>query len=439
LDLAGERGRRGDGWRQHTFGSHAAEALATAPALRSAARRLVASKPWAAAGVNALVTGLVGAGITSTTAHEDTATREAIQAAFDRWTRRADADARTDLFGLQAAAVRALVTDGEIFLLATGSGWRLLPAGMVDEADTRELPGGGYRVAGVEFDAEGRRIAYMVRPERPTDPFATARPAIRVPAEDVLHLMLPLGAGQVRGVSWLAPVIPRLAALDTLEDALLVGAQVSALHAGFLIDQNGTASEPPYDGLQVGSTLESGLEPGALKVLPAGMDVKFSSPQQAQQTAEFVSHQIRAVAMGLGVPAHLVSGDLRDANYGSLRAGMIAYRQRLEQIQFGTLVPQMVAPMFERAVNLAALSGELGDIGLGASEAEHYPPPMPWIDPLKDVAAVCEAIAAGLMSRRQAVALGGYSVESLDAEIAADQERARRLGLKFGDRRDDNT
>lgn len=35
------------------------------------------------------------------------------------------------------------------------------------------------------------------------------------------------------------------------------------------------------------------------------------------------------------------------------------------------------------------------------------------------------------MSRRQAVAERGYSVETLDAEIAADREREARLGLTF--------
>jgi capsid protein len=50
----------------------------------------------------------------------------------------------------------------------------------------------------------------------------------------------------------------------------------------------------PFDGLG-----EVSLEPGIVRRLPAGFDIKFSSPQQAQQTAEFVGHQIRAIAAGL--------------------------------------------------------------------------------------------------------------------------------------------
>jgi capsid protein len=59
------------------------------------------------------------------------------------------------------------------------------------------------------------------------------------------------------------------------------------------------------------------------------------------------------------------------------------------------------------------------------------PPRNDWVDPAKDVAAEVAAINAGLMSRRQAVAARGYDLEQLDAEIAADNERAASLGLSF--------
>jgi capsid protein len=91
---------------------------------------------------------------------------------------------------------------------------RLIPAEMVDESMTRELSGGGYIVAEIEFDARGRRVAYHVLPHRPTDHFPTATQPVRIPAGDMLHLMRPLGPGQVRGVSWLAPVLLTANELD---------------------------------------------------------------------------------------------------------------------------------------------------------------------------------------------------------------------------------
>uniref|UniRef100_UPI00404732D7 phage portal protein n=1 Tax=Yoonia sp. TaxID=2212373 RepID=UPI00404732D7 len=424
-----------------SFGRTGPETLAASAPIRSRARYFVANNPWAANGVSALVSGLVGFGIKPASQHPDAGNRATIGAAFTTWAKRADAEGRTDLFGLQANAARAMIVDGESFLhietRANGLRLRLLPAEMVDEADTRDLPNGGYVVAGIEFNAAGERVAYHVLKTRPTAVFASTYGTIRVPAEDMLHLMHPLGAGQVRGVSWLAPILLRLSELDQLEDALAVGVKTAAMFAGFLVDQNGTGE--PFDASDDSGLLTRGLEPGVLQRLPAGFDIRFSTPQQAQQTAEFVSHQIRAIAAGLGVPAHLVSGDLREANYGSLRAGMVAFRQKLEQIQFGTIIPQMCAPIWERAVSALILRGDLPASDFEAAAplwlaAEHYPPPMPWIDPAKDVAAIRDALEGGLMSRRQAVAERGYDVETLDSEIAADREREARLGINFNPR-----
>lgn len=412
-DVLGRRfdaaaGRRWEG--TPNFGSVAGETLAAGQTVQARARYFVANNPWAASAIGALVAALVGPGIRAAGSPEATA-------AFDAWARVADADGRTDLWGLQALAVRGTAVDGESFLHIMdgpdGLRLRLLPPEMVDPSYTLNLPGGGYVIGGVEFNALGQRVAYHVFRQRP-DMLAAMTDRVRILAEDVIHLCRPLGAGQVRGVSWLAPVLLRLRELDVLEDALAKGVSVAALHAGFLIDMNGTAgSADPFEDLA-----EVSLEPGIVRRLPAGVDIKFSSPQHAQQTGEFVGHQIRAIAAGLGLPSHLVDGDLRGANYSSLRAGLVAFRQRVEQDQFGCLIPQMVAPLFARVT--------------GETAAEFYPPSQPWVDPLKDIQATAEAMAAGLMSRKQAVAALGYDVAALDREIAADRQREASLRLTFG-------
>ncbi len=240
-------------------------------------------------------------------------------------------------------------------------------------------------------------------------------------------------------MSWLAPVLLRLHELDQLTDALTVGAKVAAMHAGFVVDQHGSGPNPfaTGDGSGQGGALDLSLEPGTMRILPSGLDVKFSTPQQAQQTAEFVRHQLRSIAAGLGLPAHLISADLTEANYGSLRAGMIAFRQAVEAVQHGVIIPMFLQPVWERLVSLAVLRGDLDAPGFEDDPAPYFavewlPPRAPWLDPAKDAQAEATMIAAGLKSRRQAVAELGYDVEALDAEAAADRARERRLGLGFG-------
>jgi lambda family phage portal protein len=252
----------------------------------------------------------------------------------------------------------------------------------------------------------------------------------------MLHLFKPLGPGQVRGISWLAPVLIRAGELDQLDDALLVGAKVAAMFAGFLIDQNGSATGFPFEGVTADSIMQTGLEPGTLKVLPAGFDIKFSGPQNAQQTVDFAKLQLRGIAAGLGIPEYLLTGDLTGANYSSLRAGLIEFRSRVEAIQFHTLVPQLLRPIWSRFVTTAVLSGNLEAADFEANAADYFAcewimPAQTWIDPEKDAKATAAMIDAGLTSRRRAVAAQGYSVEELDEEIISDREREKELGLSF--------
>lgn len=83
--------------------------------------------------------------------------------------------------------------------------------------------------------------------------------------------------------------------------------------------------------------MQTGLEPEALKVLPAGFDIMFGAPQNAQQRVGFAKLQVRGISAGLGVPEYLLTGDLTDANYSSLRAGLLEFRRCVEAVQFHRL------------------------------------------------------------------------------------------------------
>lgn len=417
-------------------GTAVSAAVAT---VRGRARAAYANNPHARAAVDAWVTALVGTGARATATHADTEIRTAIGAAVEDWAEVATVEGRVDFYGWQAEMARTMVVDGEALALMidTADGLRLrqIPVEYLDGGLNGTLQGGGYIAAGVEFDGLGQRVAYHIRPN--LSPWEVQPVAQRIPAADVIHLFAPIGAGQVRGLSWLAPVLLTVGDLDGLRDALLTGFRVAALHGAFLKNENDLAGDLPYDGQQIGSILQEGLEPGAIRVLPNGFDVKFSSPQYAQQAPDFLSSELRAIAVGVGVPAHLVSGDLSEANYGSLRADLVAFRQRAEQKQHGVLVPQMLRPVYVRAVTSLALAGKLDLPDFWTAPRDHtradwlFPAP-PWIDPAKDAAALKDLIDAGLMSRRQAVAERGYSIEALDQEIAADRARERALGLSFG-------
>jgi len=306
----------------------------------------------------------------------------------------------------------------------------------------REIGGGARIRSGIEFDAAGdaagRRVAYRVLSSRPGDPLGPLRmDPIRVPAADCLHVFKPLAAGQLRGITWLAPVLLRLHELDQFEDAALVKAKVAALFTGFITDPDGTVGG--LSGTSNAGVLQVGMEPGSLIPLPPGADIRFSNPTEHDAYAPFVKNHLRAVAAGLGLPYELVSGDLDGVTYSSIRAGLIEFRRRVEQLQHSVVVHLFCRPVWERFVRLAVLSGELPARDFDRDPAAHLgcewlPPKFDYVDPKKDVEAEILAIEAGLKSRTQAISERGYDAEQVDAEIAADQERATALGLDFSDR-----
>jgi lambda family phage portal protein len=399
------------------------------------ARYLAANNALAASGVEAWVSGLVGTGIKAQSGHVDPALRGKLNLAHELWTDEADADGLTDAYGLQSVMVRRMVVDGEAFAVLINEGGRLrvrlIDAEQVDASLTRELGDGRRIVQGIEFDAAGRRVAYHILPERPGMPFAVlALTPTRVPAEDVIHLFRPETPGQVRGISWFAPVLLRLADLDSWRDAQLVRQKVAAMLAGFITSTDGSGQ--PMEGEQSGSTLTGGLEPGTLKFLDPGQTITFSEPARVgAEVIDFAKVTEREIAVGLGVPAAVLTGDLSDVNYSSIRAGVVEWRRRVEALQHGVIAFQAIRPIWRRWATLEVLSGRASGTVEAALPAKFIVPKQAWVDPAKDVAAELAAIQGGLMSRREAVTSRGVDIEALDQEIAADQARADALGLSF--------
>lgn len=394
--------------REARSGRVAMETIQAAPAIRAKARYYSANDGHAAAAVSALVTYSVGAG--PMPAHPNAES-------FLQWWDVCDADGRADFGGIVAQAVRAMIVDGESFVVfiqrPEGLRLRLLPAEQIDESLTRELGGGAFIASGIEHNSQGERVAYWVRPFLPTQQFETYAPPQRIDAADVLHLMRPVGIGQIRGVSWLAPIMLKLADLGLLSDALLKGFQVAAMHAGFLTDPNG-ASSLPFDGDKDGDALDVSIEPGIVRRLPAGLDIKFNNPQAANQSIEFRTSIVEEISAGLGVPAFMVSGNVSRANYSSLRAALITFKASLEALQWNVIVPQMLAPIWAR---WAFAEND-------ATPVEWRFPATPEADPVKQVQATKLQLDAKLMSRREAIAARGETIERVDADIAADPHAA---------------
>ena len=402
-----------------------------------------------AAGINAIVGNAVGTGIKPRSKHPDAAVRDQLHALWDRWERVADASGRPGgFYAQQALAVRQMVEGGESFArLRTRMPEDGLPVPLQVELISRDQvpttqwqdlrPGNAVR-AGIEFNAIGQRVAFWVLPFNPNDPtmplLAPTWEPTRVPAGDMLHLFKEVVENQLRGLTWLAPVLLRLRELDQYEDAALVRAKVAAMMAGFILNKD---SDNPAWQPQAGAETPT-LEPGVLVPLNPGESVEFTNPPDDKNYTEFTKNHLRAISVGLGCTYFQASGDLKDANYSSLRGGLVEFRRQIEQLQHLVIVPQFCDPVWRRFVTLAVLSGAIEAPDFYSNpdaylSADWLPPAFDWVDPKKDLEAELLAIGAGIKSRAQSVAETGADVEEVDRQIAADHAREQKLGLTFSD------
>ena len=419
--------------------------------LRARARQIVRSNPYASNAADSFVANAVGAGIKPSSLIDSAELKDQIQKVWLDWTDYADADGLTDFYGLQALAARALFDAGECFIRfrprRPEDGFdvplqlQLLEAEHLPFSKT-EISGNGNPIrCGIEFDAIGRRVAYHFYRRHPGDGTdqGIKGEIVRVPASEILHIYRPLRPGQIRGVPWVSPALVKLYLLDQYDDAELDRKKVAALFAGFI------TKNAPEDNLlgegapDASGSAIAGLSPGTMQVLLPGEDVKFSSPADVGGSYELFQYRtLLAVAAALGVPYTNVTGDLKAANYSSIRAGTVEFRRRLEQFQHTTLIYQFCRPVWQRWLQTAALSGAVNMPGFTADPGKYMPvkwitPKWEWVDPLKDRQAEKIAQECGWKAPSDIIESEGYDVDETFQRIAADQKRIEDLGIKLGD------
>ena len=427
-------GRRTDGWVTAGTGANAEIAPASAR-LRDRSRDLVRNNPYAAKAVGALVSNLVGTGIVPRARSKRTSAARQADQLWLQFAATCDADGLTDFGGLQALIVRSLVESGEVIVrfrdrrvddgLPVPLQLQVLEPDHLDSAKTEDLADGGYVVNGIEFDALGRRRAYWLFPVHPGDSRGRVLSSRPVPARQVMHIFERLRPGQVRGVPWFASVILKLRDLDDYDDAELMRKKIEACFAAFV---TGAQDEETLGKPSVGSSgdrIES-FEPGMIEYLEPGKDVKFASPSANGDYADYMRMQLHAVAAGVGLTYELLTGDLSQVNYSSIRAGLIEFRRRMESLQWQLLVPGLCQPVWARFVELAQAAGKLPE---GEITAEWTAPRFEAVDPLKDIQADILAVRAGVMTLKEAIARQGYDPAQVLAEIAATNAELDAAGI----------
>jgi lambda family phage portal protein len=370
--------------------------------------------------VNLLTDYVISTGVVPMVDTANTALRARTHALWSAWTETADFTGRFGFNLMQAEAFKSWLIDGEVLgLIRPGPTLQIqiLASEFLDYSrDNAENIMGG-----IQYDALGRRQGYWLYQKHPAQ--ALNPISEFVDASKVIHMYAPLQPGFERGVSWLAPALVPLYELQTYLEASLVRARTGSLFCGYIRSADGTPLLVNPDG-------DPTFEPGSMARLRPGDEVQFTTPPDPTQSfAPFVATQLRAIASALSVPYELMSGDLSQITFASGRAGLLAFERHCD-VLVQLFADQFCKPIWRWWTKIAVASGELPEEILTAP-VRWVGVPIPTLDSRMETQSTIQKIRAGLMSRNEAVRGSGVDIESLDREIAADNQRADELGLIF--------
>lgn len=416
-------GRRTQGWGKSLADVNVAAASSLAP-LRALARDLVRNNGWAKNGVRVITRNTVGWGLVPKPVGGWGGGK--LKGAWEAWadTRQADAAGKLTFAGLQKLADRTMVESGEVLIRRR---WRrpedgfalpfqvqILEPDFIDTGkDNQTGPAGGPIIQGVEHDKIGRVVAYWLFPEHPGSNREVAI-SRRYPAEDIAHVFELERPGQVRAASWLAAAVVGLRDFDEYEDAILVAQKVAAAFAAFRTDEGdgGVPLGPPDTDVRSGAQMEM-IEPGTIVDLPAGKDVKFSTPPSVQDQG-FSMRTLRRIAMSLGVTYEDLTGDYSQVNFSSARMARLAHWANVYDWQWNTLVPQFCDVVWGWAMEAARMNGLLTD----APRADWTAQPMPMTEPDREARANVLMMRSGQKSLPQVLREQGIDPDEHLEEIA---------------------
>lgn len=342
------------------------------------------------------------------------------QNAWADWSTRCDAEGRLNWEAFQHLVLRTVVVSGEAFVLLsidqTAAGVPLQVQVLGPEfLDTSKSDASTFD--GIKYQGP-KAAGYWIFERNPgLNRFASK--SRYIPASECFHVFRQTAPGAQRGQSWLSPVLLPLKEIQEYMEASLVKAKVAALYAGFIRTVDG-ANPIATAGVPT-------LEPGSMTRLLPTEEVTFSEPPDVGASFDpFVRSQLRRIAAGMGIPYEIVSGDNSQITFASGRHGLLEYKRTIEMVQYLLMVPRLCEPVMERWARLAIA---LGKASAMPTKTRWIAPTLEMLDPGAEVRAKVGEIRNGLTSRSEAVAKRGWRVEEIDAEIAADNERADRLNL----------
>lgn len=448
---AAQVGRRTSSFRSGK-GSANAEIARALPILRERSREFVRNSWIGPRALDVQTSHVIG---TDLTVRFDTGSDRddrAAQSLWDKWCGQADIQGEGNFISEVSLAFRATMESGDSIirmraLRQSEMGERRVPfalhvgeGDLIDhERDRLALSNmAAWARLGVELGENDQRVGYWLHDYAPGEPghaIAGGLTSRLVPRRDVVHLYRRLRPGQLRGVPVFSPVLMAARDFADLMDALVVKERMQA-NIGIFIesgDQAGPFAKEATTGAASGPASgldEIGMRPGMVARLKAGEKLQSFVPAGNSSFEPVSIAALQGIAAGVGLTYDQLTGDLRQANYSSLRAGKIEFRRLVADLQWNMLEPQVLNRITNRWAEMAILAGVLPRRGHGWRRRYVMPAHEP-IDPKKDLEADILAVRAGRMSPQDFIGAWGRDWREVVADWSTFLAEIDGKGLIF--------
>lgn len=326
---------------------------------------------------------------------------------------------------------RYVSTDGKLYLQA-------LDIERLDEQRNDNLANGGAIKMGVEVNRYGRPVAYHILRDHPGElgewSRMRARDSERVPADDIVHLFVPMWPEQVRGIPMMFASMLNLWHMGAFAEAAVVNARIGASKIATLQTPNGQAPENMATGKDTAGNLLTDIEPGTYWTLPEGVELGSWDPKFPEESIEtFTRTVLRGAAAGVGMAAHSFANDPSDVNYSTARVFLLEERDSWMTFQ-DHYIEHFCFPDLARWLEWESLRTQ-GDLPVTftkfAEQCRFQGKRWQWIDPQKEVAAKKEAVGLRITSRSRIAAEQGEDWDEIVDELAEEEATAREKGVEL--------
>jgi len=423
----------------------------SAQKLREEARWLEETYDVASGALDVLVANIVGQGIQpepQVKAKDKklvTGINQDLLALWDDWIHTPEVTHEHDYYTMQGLVARTWVRDGENFGqhllgdIASLDHGTIVPYSLeMLEPDFVPIDLNDQNrgiTQGVELNAWGRPRAYHVFKEHPGDRGRISAETKRVPAERVMHLKRTKRLQSVRGLTDFATVIARAGDIQEIDESERIAARVAAAMAGYIKK----GSPEHYSGGEDSSSGEKQalrmmeFAPGMIfdDLLPGEEIGTIANNRPNNALIAFRDAQLRSMASGIGAGFSSIAKSYT-GTYSAQRQELIEQYVLYRRLT-GTFIFRFCQPIWDNFVK-AAIAARLikvtRDVDMSTLyDVTHTPPPMPWIDPLKEAMANDLLEKRKFKSRPRIIRERGENPDQVNLEIQRDAEECQRMGI----------